>query len=168
MTTNFFSGLSTVAEIRKHYFKLAMRFHPDRGGDLETMKALNNAYEAALRTCDGKEQPIEGDKEKRTYKFTFRQPEEAALVETLSRTLAAKMPGVVIALMGSWIWLTGETKANKDAIKSIGYKYSSGKESWYYHSGKFYSKSRGKYSLDDIEKRYGRYQYNSSQQAIDA
>ena len=47
-----FSGL-TVEQIKIKYKQLAMKHHPDLGGDLETMKILNNAYEEALKRCNG-------------------------------------------------------------------------------------------------------------------
>jgi hypothetical protein len=162
--TNYFKNMSKVSEIRKTYFILAKANHPDCGGNVETMKAINNAYETALKACEGIEQPVEGSE--RTYTYTFKQPEETELMSVLSNTLAAKMPGVVIALMGSWLWLTGETRANKDAIKAMGYKYSATKESWYFHTGTFRSKSRGKFSLNDIESKYGKYEYNSNQRYL--
>lgn len=35
---------ASTAEIKRAYRKLAMRFHPDLGGDVEAMKRLNDAY----------------------------------------------------------------------------------------------------------------------------
>ena len=155
-----------VTELRTAYFKLAMIHHPDRGGDLETMKKVNNAYEFALKNCHNKEQPIVGDKDKRTYNYQYKQPEESALMEAISKILTAKLPGVTISLMGNWLWLTGDTKPSKDAIKALGYRYSSTKESWYFHSGKFRSSGRGKASLSEIASKYGRYDYDANQRSV--
>ena len=33
---------ATLDELKAQYRKLAMMHHPDRGGDLDTMKAINN------------------------------------------------------------------------------------------------------------------------------
>ncbi len=38
------------AELRRAYRAAALRHHPDRGGDLETMKRVNAAYERLRKT----------------------------------------------------------------------------------------------------------------------
>jgi len=53
---------TSQAEIERLYKRLAMRHHPDRGGDPEEMKALNEAYrvlgdEAARRSYDAQHRP---------------------------------------------------------------------------------------------------------------
>lgn len=40
---------STIAQIRDRYRTLAFRMHPDQGGDMEKMKALNIAYTAIMQ-----------------------------------------------------------------------------------------------------------------------
>ncbi len=39
----------TIEDVDKAYRRLAMKFHPDRGGDAESFKSLQRAYEEALR-----------------------------------------------------------------------------------------------------------------------
>jgi hypothetical protein len=51
----FFTGFTTVEQIKGAYRDLARQHHPDLGGDLETMKALNAAYHKALAACNGQE-----------------------------------------------------------------------------------------------------------------
>ncbi len=40
---------ATPAQIRNRYRRLAMRHHPDRGGDTETLQRINNAYQRLMR-----------------------------------------------------------------------------------------------------------------------
>ena len=40
---------SSLEEIKRAYRKLALRFHPDRGGNEEKMKAVNLAYEYLIK-----------------------------------------------------------------------------------------------------------------------
>jgi hypothetical protein len=42
------NGPWSVADIRSQYRKLAMKYHPDRGGDVAKMAAVNAAYESAM------------------------------------------------------------------------------------------------------------------------
>ena len=42
----FFKNIKTLEELKKAYRDLALKHHPDRGGDVETMKAINNEYDA--------------------------------------------------------------------------------------------------------------------------
>lgn len=44
----YFTNCTTLDELKKEYRRLAMLNHPDRGGDEETMKAINNEYDAVF------------------------------------------------------------------------------------------------------------------------
>ena len=41
--------------------------------------------------------------------------------------------GIDVELCGSWIWCSGNTKAVKEDLKSLGFKWSHNKAAWYYH-----------------------------------
>ena len=44
-----FEGLTKEEEIKARYKELAKKFHPDLGGDTETMKEINSQYDTVLR-----------------------------------------------------------------------------------------------------------------------
>lgn len=44
----YFTNCKNLDELKKEFRRLAMIHHPDRGGDQETMKAINNEYDAAF------------------------------------------------------------------------------------------------------------------------
>lgn len=46
-------GFKTKAEASKHYKRMAMKHHPDRGGDAEKMKKINKAFEEFKKHPDG-------------------------------------------------------------------------------------------------------------------
>ena len=48
--TQYFKNCKTLDELKVEYRKLAMQHHPDRGGDLETMKAINVEYDILFPT----------------------------------------------------------------------------------------------------------------------
>ena len=44
----YFANCKNLEELKKEFRRLAMIHHPDRGGDVEVMKAINNEYDAAF------------------------------------------------------------------------------------------------------------------------
>ena len=48
LNTTYFKNIETLEDLKKQYRALAMQNHPDRGGDAETMKAINNEYDELL------------------------------------------------------------------------------------------------------------------------
>lgn len=145
-----FSGM-TVEQIKINYKKLAVKHHPDLGGDLETMKALNNAYEAALKSCNGQ---TSKDDQGQEYTYKYNQEIEKALMDKIIELLSLNMPNVEIDLIGTWIWITGDTKPVKDKIKQAGCTWHSKRGCWYFKIGKYYGKSSPD-SLEELAKKYG-------------
>lgn len=49
---NYFENCKTAEEIKKQYWKLCRKFHPDMNpdSDTETMAEINNQYEKAMKT----------------------------------------------------------------------------------------------------------------------
>ena len=45
----FFNECKTLNEVKFLYRELAKKHHPDKGGELETMQAINNEYAYAIR-----------------------------------------------------------------------------------------------------------------------
>jgi curved DNA-binding protein CbpA len=48
MRTKYFTGCSSLDEVKRLYKELAMKYHPDRGGDKATMQAINLEYESII------------------------------------------------------------------------------------------------------------------------
>lgn len=60
---------------------------------------------------------------------------------------------IVIEVCGAWVWLTGDTKAHKEAIKAAGYWWACKKSAWYFRPPDH--KSRNKGDLEKIRDTYG-------------
>jgi hypothetical protein len=65
------------------------------------------------------------------------------------------MQGVIIEIIGYWVWLAGDTFTHKDAIKGLGFKFSGDKKRWYWASNLSDKKKRGSSSLKTIRNKFG-------------
>jgi len=147
----YFQGCIKVDQIKARYKELVKQHHPDLGGDEEIMKLINGLYESLLKSCDGTTvRDSEGNS--RQYRYS---EEEMIVAEKLREFLSKKIPMVEIEMIGSWLWVSGETKQSKDIIKEMAFRWHSTKKVWYFTaSKKRYFKSSGK-SLDEIRNTYG-------------
>ena len=148
---NYFEGCKSLDEVKAAYRRLAKENHPDCGGDTATMQEINRQYAAAVENI------------KRTGSAADRAhaaqevPEE--FVAAVNAVVGLK--GVVLELVGAWLWATGDTRQHKDALKAAGYKWASKKKAWYWHP--IWAASAGsKMSLDQIRDKYGAERITSS------
>lgn len=143
----YFHNINTLDELKKEYRRLAMIHHPDRGGDLETMKAINAEHDELFKAL--KEQH---NKTADEFHRTTESPDEfRKIIEKLM-----ELDGLTIELCGSWLWIGGNTKENKDALKEAGCRWSNNKKLWYWrHEESSRPWHRGKKSIDEIRSKYG-------------
>lgn len=148
---NYFEGFTTVAEIKKQYRKLCSIHHPDKGGNTETMQELNIQYKAALASADG--QVSEGaDGKEHTYRYN--EATEQEIIDKINELLALNLSDVEIALIGTWIWITGNTKPVKDLLKQAKCKWHSKRKCWFFSTQKK-TRYNKRASLSDLAETYG-------------
>jgi len=125
-----------INEAKKTYKELAKRLHPDVGGSTEAFKLLNSVYSHILENG-----------------ITFANDSEfdIELEKIISKILHYE--NIVIEVVGSWIWLQGDTKPIKDTLKELGFKWASKKKQWYY--GEMKGRNPKQKSMEDIKAKYG-------------
>ena len=143
----YFKNINTLDELKKEYRRLAMLHHPDRGGDLETMKRINDEHDRVFEQLKTKHNNTADDAHQ-----TTETPEEfRAIIDLLM-----KLDGLAIELCGSWLWISGDTKTHKEELKAAGCRWSSNKKMWYWHHKEEGSKwHRGKRTMGEIRTKYG-------------
>lgn len=152
------SGNITLETIKKTYKKLSLKYHPDRNPNgAEMMKLLNAALECVNRSADRLDAGFTHDEAAYNYGETFN-----AILAQLKA-----LDGLSLEVIGNWIWITGETKANKDALKSIGCRYASTKKCWYFrpeeHRSQFNRKSHTLEEIREMHGSHGRHQSKGRQ-----
>lgn len=143
---NYFTEYTNPESLRQEYLKLSLQLHPDKGGNTEEFKIMQNEYEQILKTGKVFENQNAGE----SWKFSFSEESERKFYDIISKIV--HLP-IEIEICGSWIWLNNTDKSQKEIFKELGFRWAFKKKSWYYSETK--SRSRGKYSMDDIRNKFG-------------
>lgn len=148
----YFTNIHTLDELKAQYRRLAMKHHPDRGGDLETMKAINAEHDALFELLKKQHNAkADADTTGRTRHTTETAEEFRNILDVL-----LKLNGLVVELCGSWLWIGGNTKEHKDALKAAGCRWSNTKKLWYWrHPEETNHRYRGKKTIGEIRTKYG-------------
>jgi curved DNA-binding protein CbpA len=131
-----FKSVTGINEAKKIFKLLAKKLHPDVGGSNEEFKILNKIYTDIL--------------ENDIY-FSNESKFDIELEKVISKIL--HYDDLIIEVIGSWIWLSGETKAIKEKLKELNFKWASKKKMWYY--GEMKGKNPKQKSMDEIKYKYG-------------
>ena len=146
----WFKNPQTLEELKSQYRELAMQHHPDRGGNVEVMKSVNNEYDKLF----AKLKDVHKTKDGETYTAKNTTTETAEQFKDLISELM-KMDDICIEIIGCFVWVTGNTKPYKVQLKTLKFQWHSKKVAWYLKPEDYKRRSRKDYSLDDIRNMYG-------------
>lgn len=137
---------ASAEEIKPAYRKASIKYHPDRNpAGLEMMKAVNVAYSFLVEiNYNGSERPIDEE-----VNSDFGDMLNDAINAVVG------LAGLNIEICGAWVWLSGETKAHKAAIKTAGFWWAKKKIAWYFRPPDYKSKNKGDWDLEKIRAKYG-------------
>lgn len=150
MKTNFrnlFTAVKDRKSLKSLYRKLSFENHPDRGGEVENMQAINSLYEEffyKLKDIDANGNESEEQTEFETSEFF------ANIISEL-----VKLQGIKIELVGSWLWLSGNTFFHKDQLKSLFCFWSKSKKLWYWNGDEEKRNIRTHSKSEDLKNRFG-------------
>lgn len=143
-TWRFFKAGMTVEAIKKLYRELAMKLHPDHGGDAEEFKAMVAEFDIALKFVMQEAFNKAGDEKTKDYS-----------VHTFSDILSKIIHfNVRIEIIGYWIYVF-DSYAFKDTLSNLGFWFSQSKRAWVYSGGKkikIYPKFK---DIQDVRNYYG-------------
>lgn len=143
----YFTKCTTLEALKKEYRRLCMLHHPDRGGDASTMAFINNEYDETFRRMQ------------HTGTTADQQTTEATEAPEAFRAVISHLvilEGLKVEICGCWVWVTGNTYPNKEAIKAAGCRYSKSKSAWYWRPAEVAEfRSHGKSTMDEIRQKYG-------------
>lgn len=133
---NQFKGIEGINEAKKIYKTLAKKLHPDVGGTEEEFKLLNEIYNDLIE-----------------HKIYFSNDVKIDIELEKIISLILHFENINIELVGSWIWVTGDTKEIKEKLKEIGFKWANKKKMWFY--GEMKGRNPKEQSMEEIKAKYG-------------
>lgn len=153
----YFENINTLEELKKAYRKLAMQHHPDKGGSTEIMQEINNEYDLLFNSLKNKHN------ETSERKINETPDQFRAVIEKI-----INIPGIIIELCGSWVWVSGNTAANKDALKAAGMYWAAKKKMWYWRAPEDAHRGKGTRTMSEIRAKYGSERITSDGRIADA
>lgn len=150
----WFNNPKSIEELKKQYKNLAIKNHPDRGGNLKNMQEINVEYDILFKQLKNIHETTEG----KTYeKETTETPEEFKNI--IDKIIS--IDNIMIEIIGSWIWITGNTFPHKELLKVLNFRFSKSKKAWYYHDDGYTKIGKKTFTLDEIRSLYGSEVINS-------
>ncbi len=123
-----------IEELKRAYKSLAKKYHPDLGGKEEDFKKLSSLYQELLS--------------KNQFNFNIDLEIENVISEILHFDL-------LIEIVGSWIWISGDTKPVKEDLKKANFKWHSKRKKWYWTNQEKRRATHSKEDFETIKEKYG-------------
>jgi len=145
------SIIKDLDSLKKQYFNLAKKYHPDAGGNTAQFQQLQNEYEVLFKKI------LSGSK------LNTEQKANETVIDTEIRKIIdeiVNLEGITIELIGQWLWIGGNTYPVRTALKQSGLSFikKAGVPFWVYKGVP--STSRGKSSMEAIKEKYGVHKFD--------
>ena len=148
MTTKYFTNCETIEDVKKTYKRLACKLHPDNGGSAEEFTQMSKEYEKAFERLKNTFRNVEGEKYQKENTETASQFKD--IIDKIIH-----FENVKIEIIGTWIWVSGDTRPYKDILKALHFNWCKNKTAWSFHSEPWKKRTNTKTTLDDIRNLYG-------------
>lgn len=142
----YFKNVNSLEELRKEYKKLLKQYHPDNaGGSEEATKEINNEYEKLFEI-------LKNQSSSQQEKEQFNRKMDAAFRDILNQVIDLN---VDVEIIGSWIWVGGNTYAIKETLKRLGFNWIGKRKMWAWHEDEYTKRRNSNKTLDELRSYYG-------------
>lgn len=146
----YFKNCRTAEDVKKTFKDLVKKMHPDCGGNEEAFKEMMVEYERVFETLKNTHKTAEG----KTYES------QKATTETAQKFAdriinIIHLESIKIEIIGTWIWVSGDTYPHRTILRASGYEWSKSKKAWYHTGVKLEGKKRGHYNMNQLRNMFG-------------
>lgn len=146
----WFNHPQALEDLKKQYKQLAVKHHPDKGGNTADMQEINAEYDRLFELLKNTHKNAEGQAYTTQTETTETANDFKEIIEKLIR-----FNGIHIEICGSWVWVTGCTIEYREELKKMKFRWSKSKVAWYYHRNEYKKSTKRTYTLDEIRDLYG-------------
>lgn len=147
----YFDECKDKNELKPAYRKLALKHHPDRGGDEDIMKAINAEYDEALKRLAFSDGTTKASEQGEIHADDLDDGFRIVLDKIMN------IDGLEIELCGAWLWISGATREHRAELKEAGCRWVPKKKMWYWRpeEKRSFNRSTGIKDMSYIRHVYG-------------
>lgn len=146
----YFENCKNIEDIKEMYRKLAKKLHPDCGGNAEEFKKMSAEYTTAYNRFKNVHRSQAADQ---TEKTEYREYTAEEFADIINKVI--HLDGVEIEIVGTWVWLSGNTYPHRETIKAAGFFFSSKHKKWYYNGNTKKSRKHSKLTYEQVKDIHG-------------
>ncbi len=143
----YFKSIKDLSGLRKLYYQLALKNHPDKGGDNKIMQEINAEYEQYSKLL------INGNSDFSNLRKVYETEVSEELQIKINEVI--HFDHINVEVIGGWIWISGNTYPLKEKLKELAFKFSRNKAVWYWHSSNYIKMSGKQHSMEAIRALWG-------------
>jgi hypothetical protein len=140
------SIISDIDSLKKEYFKLAKKYHPDMGGTTAQMQQLVSEYDSLLKKL------LQGSSLSSEQKANELQLDEA-MRNVIDQLIG--LEGLDVQIVGKWIWIGGQTYPVRNELKKAGLIFIKKNNVPYWVYKGVESRGKGNLTIEEIKSKYG-------------
>ena len=142
---SYFENVKTIEELKRQYKTLAFKYHPDRGGKVEEMQAINAEYDLLFARVKNIHETADGK--------TYTKEQGADVPDNFREIINAIINfDCTIELCGSWLWVFNAYEYRKE-LKELGFFWCSSKKAWAWTDKP--SENKHRLTLEEIRRLHG-------------
>lgn len=156
--TKWFEGAKTVSEVKKRYRELVMQYHPDRGGNEQSMKEITDQFPTALSKAEPDPEGTETESPEKEKDYEFITVSD----DTLDKLATVCELNVEVELIGSFIWVWDYGPHEIFALTMMGFTWSKKYNGFFWADWDYIKKTQGEiarapedHTADKMRRKFG-------------